>query len=84
MSHATADEVAAAEVPASEVPVPEELAAPGLLTRSTSWAPSVIGPDGLAGQEPGGLRGAVMPKGMVPLAPTLMPPTKVVWSEPWY
>lgn len=56
---------------------------PGLSTVSVSCVPSAMGPDGCATQEPGGLRGEVMPKGIVPAPPTLTPPTKVVWSEPW-
>lgn len=43
----------------------------------------MIGPLGLAGQEPGGERGAFMPKGMVPAEPTAAPPTKVFSSALW-
>lgn len=55
-----------------------ELTAPGPLTWSTSWVPSAIGPLGFAGQEPAGLSTDVMPNGMVPFAPTLRFPAKVV------
>lgn len=56
---------------------------PGESVISVSWLPSVMGPEGLAGQDPGGERGVVKPKGMVPAAPTASPPTNVVWSSPW-
>ena len=47
----------AAEVAAgsdAEAPLPPT---PGFVVRSESWVPSAIGPLGLAGQEPRGLRG---------------------------
>lgn len=46
-----------------EAPAPPT---PGFCVKSTSCVPSAMGPPGLAGQEPGGFRGAVLPKGMVP------------------
>lgn len=56
---------------------------PGFWVRSTSCEPSAMGPEGFAGQEPAGLTGALIPKGMVPLPPTVMLPTKVVGLSPW-
>jgi hypothetical protein len=56
---------------------------PGFWVRSTSWEPSAIGPEGFAGHEPAGLRGAFMPKGIVPAPPTAVPPTKVFGLSPW-
>lgn len=49
---------------------------PGFVVRSESWVPSAIGPLGLAGQEPRGLRGLLWPNGIVPEAPTATFPTK--------
>jgi len=60
-----------------------ELAAPGFFVRSTSCVPSAMGPLGLAGHDPAGLRAAFCPRGIVPAAPTAIPPTKVVADEPW-
>lgn len=55
---------------------------PGLLTRSESCSPSGTGPSVCAGQDPAGETGVVMPKGIVPAAPTARPPTKVVSLAP--
>ena len=55
---------------------------PGFCVILTSWLPSGIGPDGLAGQEPAGETGALIPNGIVPLWPTGMPPTKVLGLSP--
>jgi hypothetical protein len=57
---------------------------PGSEVMSVSWVPSSMGPVGLAGQEPGGLRAADWPKGMVPGWPTGTFPTKVVGFAPLY
>ena len=61
-------------------PVPDAL---GSCVMSTSCWPSGIGPEGFAGQEPAGERGVVCPKGIVPGAPTLTPPTNVSCVAPW-
>lgn len=62
--------------------------AKGTVVISVSWDPSAMGPPGLAGQDPGGLTGEVIPKGMVPGAPTANPPTNVFGLTPlnwhWY
>ena len=50
---------------------------PGSCVMLTSCCPSGTGPLGFAGQLPGGLRGLLWPKGMVPAWPTAMPLTKV-------
>jgi len=63
-------------------PEPEE-GTPGFWVIATNCWPAGIGPPGLAGQEPSGLRGAECPKGMVPDAPRAAPPTKTLRLAPW-
>ena len=55
----------------------------GLVVISMSCVPAGMGPPGLAGQDPGGLTGALMPNGMVPGDPTKNPPTNVCRLAPW-
>ena len=62
---------------------PEMFWRPGSCVMSVSCVPSAIGPLGLAGHEPSGLRASVWPKGMVPVVPRARPPTNVFWSAPW-
>lgn len=50
---------------------------------SVNWLPSLIGPLGLAAQEPAGERGFDNPNGMVPASPTLPPPANFVLEDPW-
>ncbi len=58
-------------------------ATPGDWTISVSCCPSGIGPEGFAGQLPGGFRGAFWPNGIVPLAPTALPSANFLGSTPW-
>jgi hypothetical protein len=58
-------------------------ATPGEETILFSCAPAVIGPEGFAGQPPGGFTGELCPNGIVPGAPTARPPTKLVKLAPW-
>ena len=67
----------------SDEPELELEGTPGDDTRSTSCAPAVIGPDGFAGQLPGGFCGEFCPKGTVPAAPTFSPLVKLFGSTPW-
>lgn len=56
---------------------------PGSDVMSVSCEPSAMGPAGFAGHDPRGERGALWPKGMVPAAPTVSPPTNELWFAPW-
>jgi len=67
-------------LPALLVPLPE--GTPGEETILFSCAPAVIGPEGFAGQLPGGFTGELCPSGIVPGAPTARPPTKLVKLAP--
>ena len=73
------DELLALLAPAA--PLPE--GTPGEETILFSCAPAVIGPEGFAGQPPGGFTGELCPNGIVPGAPTLRLPTKLVKLAPW-
>jgi hypothetical protein len=68
-----------------DVPFPAPLppGTPGDWTRSSSCAPAVIGPDGFAGQLPGGFRGPFWPNGIVPGAPAELPSANFVGFTPW-
>lgn len=50
-------------VPEGEAP---PFPTPGFCVKSTSCVPSAMGPSGLAAHDPGGCRGILWPKGMVP------------------
>lgn len=80
-----AEGVATVEVPLLPVVSTEAVVppTPGFWVRSTSCEPSAMGPEGFAGQEPAGFTGALIPKGIVPLPPTVTLPTKVVGLSPW-
>jgi hypothetical protein len=65
------------------LPDPEPEGAPDDDTRSSSCVPSAIGPDVCAGQLPAGFKMAVCPNGIVPGAPALRPPVKLIGSAPW-
>lgn len=65
-------------LPALDPLLPFAPPTPGFWVRSTNWEPSAIGPDGLAGHDPGGDNAVFWPKGIVPCAPTATPPTKVL------
>jgi len=81
-----APEETTVELPVLPAVVLVELVAPltpGFWVISTSWEPSAMGPEGFAGHEPAGLRGALLPNGIVPVPPTAMPPTKVLGLSPW-
>ena len=67
---------------ADGVPLPPE--AKGLVVISESCVPAGIGPLGLAGQDPGGVTGDVIPNGMVPGLPTANPPTNTAGLAPTY
>ena len=68
-----------------DVPFPAPLppGTPGDWTRLSSCAPAVIGPDGFAGQLPGGFKGPFWPNGIVPGAPTELPSANFVGFTPW-
>ena len=57
---------------------------PGSDVISVNWLPSLMGPLGFALHEPAGETGLDMPNGIVPVLPTLAPPTNVFGSSPWY
>lgn len=73
----------AAEVAGAAAAAPPAAPTPGFWVMLTSCTPSGMGPAGFAGHEPGGVRGVVWPKGIVPAPPTAVPPTKVVSSALW-
>lgn len=56
---------------------------PGDWTISSSCCPAAIGPEGFAGQLPGGFTAAFNPNGIVPGAPVARPPTNLVGFVPW-
>jgi len=83
------DEVAWVPAPDAEERAEEEFCVvlfpaplpPG--TRSTSCCPAGTGPDGFAGQLPGGFTAAFWPNGIVPGAPTVLPSANFLGSTPW-
>ena len=56
---------------------------PGDWTRSSSCCPAGTGPEGFAGQLPGGFTAAFWPNGIVPAAPGLRLPTNKLGFVPW-
>jgi len=64
-------------------PAPLPPGTPGDWTRSVSCCPSGIGPEGFAGQLPGGFKGPFWPNGIVPGAPTVLPSANFLGSTPW-
>lgn len=58
--------------------------AKGEVVIAVSCDPAAMGPLGLAGQDPRGLTGDVIPNGMVPGSPTDNPPTNSFRLAPWY
>jgi hypothetical protein len=56
--------------------------APGELTISVSCCPAGTGPEGFAGQLPGGFRGPFWPNGIVPGAPSALPSANFLGSTP--
>jgi len=64
-------------------PAPLPPGTPGDWTRSESCCPSGTGPDGFAGQLPGGFKGAFWPNGIVPGAPSVLPSVNLLGSTPW-
>jgi hypothetical protein len=73
----------AEEAALDELLAPPAEGTPGDDTILFSCAPAVIGPEGFAGQLPGGFTGELCPNGMVPGAPTARPPTNLVKLAPW-
>jgi hypothetical protein len=73
----------AAPVEPEELELDDDAGVPGDETSSDSCVPSAMGPDGFAGQEPGGLTGVLRPNGIVPAPPSAWPFAKVCWFEPW-
>jgi hypothetical protein len=73
--------VAEAAAPEAAAPLPP--GTPGDWTRSASCCPSAIGPEGFAGQLPGGFRGALRPNGIVPEAPSVLPSANLLGFTPW-
>ncbi len=73
----------AVPLPVLPLPVPVPPGTPGDWTRSVSCSPAGTGPEVCAGQLPGGFTGVVWPNGIVPGAPTWLPPTNLLRSTPW-